>query len=641
MSNFNLKYKLLETNAGILYQAEEENERQKINYYAYDLSPDFQERCFKEEAKIENCKSIRQHVKQILYQNKPRILFQYQDGLTLDRIIQEYRAKKESIAFTEIRLYLIQILDTLYHLHSHYILGRVFSTKNILDCQGQILFLDFGFGPKIMEQNVDLIAPPEIIESVFLEREQSHNQYNMKVDSWLLGAVLYHLVKLSPINTIEIEKGKVKCMQFKDTPAYSAYLNNRINQNIKHIEALTDRYDKEFCYFIQGLLTYDPNSRLSFLQIYKHSFIQNLKIPNYQTYLQFYENYNEQQLIKQIMLYEDHGSKILKTGLLLNGQNLQQQIVQPEDNIPHLILDSNRYIQNNEDIEFPLTSQRLSESIQSEVKDNSIEYLFVHQIQGLNESSFYQIWLRIRMELFRFTFLELVAQELQEELPKKEFKLEHVCAYSLRKMGYLILIDLQKKINEDVFPWKSHQQDNQKWKDFQKETQKSILENNIKRKIIEMEPTLKEEFLTHCKIYLDDQRIDKVIREELQADERCFQTQKIESQPIYKTYSNDFLKKGYRQIMQMAYNFLQREQKLAKKPELKYNTLLLKIIICHLINRIFNLDRLSVSFKRILQSRNRPPLSLISPNEIYEYICRDGENEKIQDIQYLLQVESE
>ena len=34
----------------------------------------------------------------------------------------------------------------------------------------------------------------------------------MKVDSWLLGAVLYHLVKLSPINTIEIEEGKGKVM---------------------------------------------------------------------------------------------------------------------------------------------------------------------------------------------------------------------------------------------------------------------------------------------------------------------------------------------------------------------------------------------------------------------------------------------
>ncbi|CAD8166519.1 unnamed protein product [Paramecium octaurelia] len=641
MSNFKIKFKLFGTNAGILYEAEEENEKQKINYFAYDLSPDFQERCFKEEAKIENCKSIRQHVKQIFYQNKPRILFQYQDGLTLDSIIQEYRAKKQSIAFSQIRLYLIQILDTLFHLHRHYILGRVFSTKNILDCQGQLLFLDFGFGPKMMEQNVDLIAPPEIIENLTFEKEQSQNYYNMKVDSWLLGAVLYHLVKLTPINTIEIENGRVKCMQFKDAPAYSTYLNNRISQNNKYIEALTERYDKDFCYFIQGLLTYNPQNRLSFLQIYKHSFIQNLKIPNYQTYLQFYENYNEQQLIKQIMFYEDHGSRILKTGLLANGQNIQQQIVQPEDDqIPNLSLNSNMAIQSNQDIEYTLTSQRLSESVQSELKDN-IERLFVHQIQGLNESSFYYVWVRIRMELFRFTFLELVAQELLEELPKKEFKLEHVCAYSLRKMGYLILIELQKKINEDVFPWKSHLHDNQKWKEFQKELQKTILENNIKGKIIEMEPILKEEFLTHCKIYLEDQRIDKVIRDELKADEKCFQTQKIEGQSIYKTYSNDFLKSGYRQIIQLAYNFLQREQKLAKKPELKYNTLLLKITICHLINRIFNLDRLSVSFKRVLQNRNRPPLSMITPNEIYQYICRDEEKEKIQDIQYLKQVESE
>lgn len=43
----------------MIYQFEEEYEKQQIIYYAYELSSDFEEACFKEEAKIKNCKSIR------------------------------------------------------------------------------------------------------------------------------------------------------------------------------------------------------------------------------------------------------------------------------------------------------------------------------------------------------------------------------------------------------------------------------------------------------------------------------------------------------------------------------------------------------------------------------------------------------
>lgn len=47
----------------------------------------------------------------------------------------------------------------------------------------------------------------------------------MKVDSWLLGAVLYHLVKLTPINAVEIEK-KAKIMLYDDAQEYFTYLQD-------------------------------------------------------------------------------------------------------------------------------------------------------------------------------------------------------------------------------------------------------------------------------------------------------------------------------------------------------------------------------------------------------------------------------
>ncbi|CAD8060715.1 unnamed protein product [Paramecium primaurelia] len=640
MSTFNLKYQVLASNTGLLYKLEEENEI-TINYYAYELSSNFQETYLKDEEKIKNFKTIRQFVKQINYQNKKYILFKYQDGESLDRKIFQFRGRQESINFETIKLYLIQMLDTLQKLHQSNILGRIFSTKNILDCQGQILFMDFGFGPNIIEQNLDLIAPPEVIIR-FLEKE-GHQIYNMKVDSWLLGAVLYHLVKLSPINTIEIEGGKGKVMLQKDAHEYFSYLSKQIQNQKKCIDVITGRYSPEFCQFIQGLLTYNPDERFSFLQIYQHNFIKKLGISNYEKYLQFYQLYNEQGLNEQINIREDHGSRILSTGFLLNGVSNQPIIQSTVTNtleanqniIPPLCLDSFQLENNNLKVQFPVDTSELLRN--SQIEDQySIEKQFVHEIQSLYESRFYLIWSHIRMELFRFTFLELSAVEFINELQKKKFQLEHVCAYFLKKMGYLILIELLKKINEDVCPWVCNQEDQQKWKDFKKETQKSILENNIKQKIKDLEPILKEAYFMHCKIYLEDERIEQAIRNELQADLECFQKQKIESNSIYNSCSNEFLKKGYRQIILTTYKFLEREQKLAQQPHLKYNTLLLKITICHLINRIFDLNTVTNSFRKILQNKNRNPFQLITPNEIYQYICRDEEQEKINDIQEIL-----
>lgn len=47
------------------------------------------------------------------------------------------------------------------------------------------------------------------------------------------------------------------------------------------------------------------------------------------------------------------------------------------------------------------------------------------------------------MELFRSTFLEKCADEFVVELgKKKKYKLEHLLAYFLRKMAYLVLVEL-------------------------------------------------------------------------------------------------------------------------------------------------------------------------------------------------------
>ncbi|CAD8075876.1 unnamed protein product [Paramecium sonneborni] len=650
MSKYNLKYELFRTNSGTLYQMEEEQGQKKTNFYAYNLQPSFQQLCLKKEEQIANGRCLRKYLRQIDYNDQKYILFEFIEGESLERLILNYRGKQESISLEIIKQILIQILDTLFQLHQNNILGRVFSTKNIMTCKGQLLFLDFGFGPKIVNQDLDIIAPPEIIKN-FNEVEQSSLKYDMKIDSWLLGAVLYHLVKLSPINSIQIEKKKLKQMLYKDVKEYTNYLTTQM-QNLDHIVAFTDRYPKEFCSFIEGLLTYDVNKRLSFAQIYKNQFIKSLNLPKYSDQLKFYEQYDDQLLIKEINTLENRTSELLYTKELRKSQrddeinqydNFSRKSYKEQTQtsawdsqlIPPLELESKQNLLYPQPFKFP-SSTSSQDDFQGNDQDN-IEKQFPHEIQGQNESKFYQIWQFIRMEQFRFTFLEKTADDFVVELQKKNYQLEYLFAYFLKKMGYLILVELLRKINEDVCPWICNNDQLDIWKEFKRDSQKAILEGNIKKKITQLEIILREMFFKDCKIYLKDDRIEKVVRDQLQADADCFQRQKIDETSVYKCCSDEFLKNGYRQLIQTTSKFVEREMKLGQKPELKYNTLLLKAITCHLINRIFHLNKVSLSFQGIIKNKNKT--DLITPNEIYQYICRDNaEQEKLQDVKQIWKV---
>lgn len=81
---------------------------------------------------------------------------------------------------------------------------------------------------------------------------------------------------------------------------------------------------------------------------------------------------------------------------------------------------------------------------------------------------------------------------------------------------------------------------------------------------------------------------------------------------------------------------MERENRLDKSATLKYNTLLLKILICFLINRIFNLSNTKATFEGLLKGRKK--IDLISPHEIYSYICRDDESKKGDDIKHIKKI---
>ncbi|CAK68994.1 unnamed protein product (macronuclear) [Paramecium tetraurelia] len=639
MSRFSLKFQLSETNSGTLYQMEEESDQRKETFYAYDFSSEFKDQVLKdEESLLINCNSVRHFVEQIMHQNKKYYLFKFLEGQTLDKEIQSFRGKKQSIKLDTIKLYLTQILETLYQLHQKQILGRVFSTKNIMVCDGQIVFMDFGFGPKFLTANLDLIAPPEIIEK-FVENQPIESNYDIKVDSWLLGAVLFHLAKLRPISHI-VEENRVKIMVLNDIKEYSEYLKIQMQgQGQGWINAKTDRYPEEFCQFIQGLLTYKPQDRFSFKQIYENSFIKSLNLAKQQEYLTFYTNLQSDWVNQQIGSLSNSyvETKDLQKQQSHIATQRTRQVTPPNSTtpehsiqIPYLELKSNLASQS---IQIPGTTSRDKwppEIIKSEYIENS----FIYQIQDLNQSKFYEIWSNIRMELFRSTFLEKCADEFVVELgKKKKYKLEHLLAYFLRKMAYLVLVELQNKLKEDVCPWRCTNESLQKWKDFQSESQVMILKNSIAQKIKDLAPNLNKQFYDQCQKFKNEENIDEEIRKQLQEDNSCFQSYIDENSYLYKCCSDEFLRNGFRKLLQLTLKFLQTEQKFGLQPQINYNTLLLKILLCHLINRIFNFSIAQITFKELL--KNRVSDTMISPNEIYAYICRDDEHGKEEDIRYI------
>ena len=61
--------------------------------------------------------------------------------------------------------------------------------------------MDFGFCPALLSSDFSYLFPPELD---YISQKNTSFQnlevYTSKLDSWLLGAFLYHLVKLNPIN---------------------------------------------------------------------------------------------------------------------------------------------------------------------------------------------------------------------------------------------------------------------------------------------------------------------------------------------------------------------------------------------------------------------------------------------------------
>lgn len=85
----------------------------------------------------------------------------------------------------------------------------------------------------------------------------------MKLDIWLLGAFMYHLVKLNPISISKSYESIIKKSANKNPNDSKSYIEAR---------SQTRRYSDEFTILIEKMLTYNKENRISFKNLLKDNF---------------------------------------------------------------------------------------------------------------------------------------------------------------------------------------------------------------------------------------------------------------------------------------------------------------------------------------------------------------------------------
>ncbi|XP_016052303.1 PREDICTED: serine/threonine-protein kinase 36 [Miniopterus natalensis] len=147
-----------------------------------------------------------------------------------------------------------QLVSALYYLHSHRILHRDMKPQNILLAKGGgIKLCDFGFA-RAMSTNTmvltsikgtPLYMSPELVE----ERPYDHT-----ADLWSVGCILYELAVGTP-------------------PFYTTSIFQLVNLILKDPVRWPPAISPCFKNFLQGLLTKDPQQRLSWPDLLHHPFI--------------------------------------------------------------------------------------------------------------------------------------------------------------------------------------------------------------------------------------------------------------------------------------------------------------------------------------------------------------------------------
>ncbi|KAM9846378.1 serine/threonine-protein kinase 36 [Aulostomus maculatus] len=147
-----------------------------------------------------------------------------------------------------------QLVSALYYLHSHRILHRDMKPQNILlDKNGMVKLCDFGFARAMSISTLVLTSikgtplymSPELVEE---------KPYDHTADLWALGCILYELHTGAP-------------------PFYTNSIFHLVQLIVKDPVKWPDTMSYNCTTFLKGLLTKDPEKRLSWPDLLQHPFV--------------------------------------------------------------------------------------------------------------------------------------------------------------------------------------------------------------------------------------------------------------------------------------------------------------------------------------------------------------------------------
>ena len=206
------------------------------------------------------------------------LVMEYCNGGDLSKCLEKYKEKYNRPFSEEIVQYLMkQIVTAIKYCHSKKILHRDIKPENILIkfnskkdienidlLKSKVKIIDFGFARYLPDSEfaTTVVGSPAYMDPVLLEKyskiknreKPKKYSYNEKVDIWSLGIICYEMIIGAP-------------------PFNSNNLEGLLNDEKKGKYSLPTSLSKELVSFINGMLRYDLNKRLSIESLYQHEFL--------------------------------------------------------------------------------------------------------------------------------------------------------------------------------------------------------------------------------------------------------------------------------------------------------------------------------------------------------------------------------
>ena len=212
------------------------------------------------------------------------IVMEYCNGGELEKALEKYQLKYGKPFSEEIVQHLMrQIISAFKYMHANQIMHRDIKLENILVnfesekdkndlnmMKATVKIIDFGFACKIGKNALTYttIGNPMNMSPLILKKLTSHGKvrqlgYDMKADIWSLGAICYQmLIGKAAFDADDIDE-----------------LVEKIEKGIYKVPT---NLSKEVVSFLNGMLQYEPQARLTAEQLYNHQFLQE-NIQNFHT----------------------------------------------------------------------------------------------------------------------------------------------------------------------------------------------------------------------------------------------------------------------------------------------------------------------------------------------------------------------